>query len=79
MLVQGLDAQKKVVWTYRTKKYRAAQLTPTKGILRGNKVYVLEGTKIIVLRKKDGKKFGPFQESVQQAILSDLIKITTYS
>lgn len=56
MLVQGLDAQKKVVWTYRTKKYRAAQLTPTKGILRGNKVYVLEGTKIIVLRKKDEKK-----------------------
>ena len=56
MTVRGLDAKKKVVWKYVTKKYTATELPRTKCIVRKDKVYVFESSKIVVLRKKDGKQ-----------------------
>ena len=56
MTVKGLDAKKKVVWKYVTKKYTATELPRTKCIVRKDKVYVFESSKIVVLRKKDGKQ-----------------------
>ena len=56
MTVRGLDAKKKAVWKYVTKKYTATELPRTKCIVRKDKVYVFESSKIVVLRKKDGKQ-----------------------
>ena len=56
MTVRGLDAKKTVVWKYVTKKYTATELPRTKCIVRKDKVYVFESSKIVVLRKKDGKQ-----------------------
>ena len=56
MTVQGLDKNKKVVWKYKTKKYPATELRQTKRVVRKNKVYVFENSKVIVFRKKDGKR-----------------------
>ena len=56
MTVKGLDSNKKVVWKYVTKKYPATELNCTKCISRKDKVYVFENSKVIVFRKKDGKR-----------------------
>lgn len=56
MRVKGLDSNKKVVWKYVTKKYPATELSCTKCISRKDKVYVFENSKVIVFRKKDGKR-----------------------
>lgn len=56
MTVRGLGAKKKVVWKYVTKKYTATELPRTKCIVHKDKVYVFESSKIVVLRKKDGKQ-----------------------
>lgn len=56
MTVRGLDAKKKVVWKYVTKKYTATELPRAKCIVRKDKIYVFESSKIVVLRKKDGKQ-----------------------
>lgn len=54
--VRGLDAKKKTVWKYVTKKHPATELRHTTCIVRKDKVYILENSKIVTLRKKDGKK-----------------------
>ena len=56
MIVRGLDANKQAVWKYVTKKYTATELPKTKCIIRKDKVYIFDNSKIVVLRKKDGKK-----------------------
>ena len=55
MTVRGLDKQKKVVWKYVTSKYPATELAQTKCVVRKNRVYVFENSKVMALRKKDGK------------------------
>lgn len=56
MTVQGLDKNKKVVWKYRTKKFPATELRHTKCVVRKDKVYVFQNSKVTVFRKKDGKR-----------------------
>ena len=56
MIVRGLDANKQAVWKYVTKKYTATELPKTKCIIRKDTVYIFDNSKIVVLRKKDGKK-----------------------
>ena len=56
MTVQGLESNKKVVWKYVTKKYPATELRRTKCVVRKDKVYIFESSKVVALRKKDGKK-----------------------
>ena len=56
MIVRGLDANKQAVWKYVTKKYTATELPKTKYIVRKDKVYIFDNSKIVVLRKKDGKQ-----------------------
>ena len=56
MTVQGLDSKKKVVWKYVTGRYPATELRKTKCVIRKDKVYVFEGSRITVFRKKDGKR-----------------------
>lgn len=56
MTVQGLDSKKRAVWKYVTKKYPATELRSTKCVVRKDKVYIFESSKVVVLRKKDGKK-----------------------
>ena len=56
MTVQGLDKNKKVVWKYITKKFPATELRRTKYVVRKDKVYVFQSSKVIAFRKKDGKR-----------------------
>lgn len=56
MTVRGLDSKKRAVWKYVTKKYPATELSSTKCVVRKDKIYIFENSKIVALRKKDGKK-----------------------
>ena len=78
MTVRGLDAKKTVVWKYVTKKYTATELSRTKCIVRKDRVYVFESSKIVVLRKKDGKQLWTAKKSVLQDTFANLTKMTIY-
>ena len=76
MIVRGLDANKQAVWKYVTKKYTATELPKTKCIVRKDKVYIFDNSKIVVLQeKKTAKNYGRQKKSVRQDIFANLTKM----
>jgi len=62
MTVTGLNRSKKAVWKYTTKKYPHAQIDRTLCKVRGNKVYIFDGSKLRIVKKSTGKKIGTIKD-----------------
>ncbi|MDD6644829.1 MAG: hypothetical protein PUE67_02100 [Oscillospiraceae bacterium] len=56
MIVKGLSAKKHTVWTFKTKKHFFADTSPLKCVVKNNRVYVFDNTKLYILSKNTGKK-----------------------
>ncbi len=56
MTVRGLDSRSRLVWKYTTKSYPATELKQITCLVRADKVYVFESSKVIAFRKKDGRR-----------------------
>lgn len=62
----------------RYKEIYCTELPRTKCIVRKDKVYVFESSKIVVLQKKTENSYGLQKKSVLQDTLANLTKMTIY-
>ncbi len=54
-VITGKTSSGKTVWTYKTKKYTPVQLPCYSYAVKGNRVYVLDYGKLVILNKQTGK------------------------
>lgn len=57
MTVRGLDSRSRLVWKYTTKSYPATELKQITCLVRADKVYVFESSKVIAFQEKRRQTF----------------------